>query len=106
VGILHDILPTSWQRPRSAVRRRRAWIGFPTLPPSTRSATLVGMPSSLRQWSWREFAVGALVGVVVLSMLGFLLKLTMFVLFVLVVVAVAFAILSGTGLLPKLRRFW
>lgn len=64
------------------------------------------MPSSLRQWSWREFAVGALVGVVVLSMLGFLLKLTMFVLFVLVVVAVAFAILSGTGLLPKLRRFW
>jgi integral membrane sensor domain MASE1 len=68
-------------------------------------ATLRGIATfpQFSKWSWPEFAIGAVVGLLAASVLWFLLRVALFVLLLGIAVAIAFAVLGGCGRLPWSR---
>jgi CDP-diglyceride synthetase len=80
---------SSWSKRRSDECRGRL-CGIATLP-------------RLPNWSWPEFAIGALVGLLAASVLWFVLRVALFVLLLGLAAAAAFAVLGGMGKLHWLR---
>lgn len=70
------------------------------------AATLRGIATfpHFSKWSWPEFAIGALVGLLAASVLWFLLRVALFVLLLAIAAAAALAVLGGMGKLHWLRR--